>query len=92
MLYPGSRRTPSTTAKRLNKRNEKGETQLHLACIKGDVRRVRKLVKAGADVNVKDFAGWAPLHEACNHGFVSIAKHLLKAGRHSHFFYLDRPL
>lgn len=78
-VFSNSRRTP-ISIKRLNKRNEKGETQLHLACIKGDGRRVRKLIKGGADVNIKDFAGWAPLHEACNHGFVAIAKYLLKAG------------
>ncbi|KAL3859903.1 hypothetical protein ACJMK2_010087 [Sinanodonta woodiana] len=66
--------------KKVNKRNERGETPLHLAAIKGDVKMIKKLIKAGADVNVADFAGWTPLHEACNHGFLSTAKQLLNAG------------
>ena len=43
--------------KRVHKRNERGETPLHLAAIKGDPKQTKKLIKAGADVNVKDFAG-----------------------------------
>ena len=72
-LLPSSPHTPSsssgvTTAhhsttkrtpleRRANKRNERGETQLHLVAIKGDSKQAKQLIKAGADVNVKDFAG-----------------------------------
>ena len=49
------KRTPQE--RRANKRNERGETPLHLAAIKGDGLQAKKLIKAGADVNVKDFAG-----------------------------------
>lgn len=71
---------PTSENKKVHKRNERGEMQIHIAAIKGDVKLTKKLIKAGADVNVADFAGWTPLHEACNHGYLSVAKQLLKAG------------
>ena len=49
------KRTPSE--KKANKRNERGETPLHLAAIRGDVKQAKKLIKSGVDVNVKDYAG-----------------------------------
>ncbi|XP_070574394.1 ankyrin repeat domain-containing protein 12-like isoform X2 [Ptychodera flava] len=79
-VTPTSSITSSGGKVRVNKRNEKGETQLHTAAIKGDVQTTKSLIKQGADVNCQDFAGWTPLHEACNHGFYDIAKQLLKAG------------
>ncbi|XP_068236646.1 BRCA1-associated RING domain protein 1-like [Palaemon carinicauda] len=64
----------------INKRNSKGETMLHIACIKGDVERVKSLLEDGANPNSKDNAGWTPLHEACSHGFHNIAEMLLRHG------------
>uniref|UniRef100_A0A8C4QF87 Ankyrin repeat domain-containing protein 11 n=1 Tax=Eptatretus burgeri TaxID=7764 RepID=A0A8C4QF87_EPTBU len=80
---PGQRKTPTSGSRpkdKVNKRNERGETALHMAAIRGDVRQLRDLITQGADVNVKDFAGWTPLHEACNHGYYLLAKQLLVAG------------
>ncbi|XP_072169393.1 uncharacterized protein [Diadema setosum] len=65
---------------KVNKRNERGETTLHMAAIRGDAHVAKNLINQGADVNVQDFAGWTPLHEACNHGYYEVAKVLLKAG------------
>ena len=42
---------------KINKRNKRGETQLHLAAIKGDVDTVKGLIKKGADVSITDYAG-----------------------------------
>ncbi|XP_017471856.1 PREDICTED: tonsoku-like protein isoform X2 [Rhagoletis zephyria] len=62
------------------KRNNKGETQLHQACIAGNIELVRRLLDQGHVVNVRDHAGWIPLHEACNHGYRDIVELLLDRG------------
>eukprot|EP00039_Didymoeca_costata_P013326 m.200791 g.200791 ORF g.200791 m.200791 type:complete len:546 (+) comp15740_c0_seq15:121-1758(+) len=56
---------PAGGLKDINKRDKKhGETKLLRAAKAGNIDAVRKLIKEGADVNIKDFFGWAPLHEA----------------------------
>ncbi|XP_061694570.1 ankyrin repeat domain-containing protein 12 isoform X2 [Syngnathoides biaculeatus] len=81
---PVPKKVPSSTSSRqkdkVNKRNERGETPLHMAAIRGDAKQVKELISLGADVNVKDFAGWTPLHEACNLGYYDVAKVLIAAG------------
>lgn len=62
------------------KKNAKGETQLHQACIAGNVTLVRKLLDQGHPTLVRDNAGWLPLHEACNHGYKEIVEELLRRG------------
>ncbi|XP_037719155.1 tonsoku-like protein [Drosophila subpulchrella] len=62
------------------KKNNKGETQLHQACISGNLELVRRLIDQGHTVNVRDHAGWLPLHEASNHGFRDIVELLLDKG------------
>jgi len=47
----------SAMLRKVNRRNEKGESPLHLATIRGDVDGMKKLLKAGAGVNVPDYAG-----------------------------------
>ncbi|KAM9777573.1 tonsoku-like protein [Neosynchiropus ocellatus] len=65
---------------RWNKRNEKGETSLHRACIDGNLKQVQYLVEKGHPVNPRDYCGWTPLHEACNHGHHDIVSVLLDRG------------
>lgn len=80
---PAQKKTPSSSSRqkdKVNKRNERGETPLHTAAIRGDVKQVKELISLGANVNVKDFAGWTPLHEACNVGYYDVAKILIAAG------------
>ncbi|XP_037097712.1 tonsoku-like protein [Syngnathus acus] len=67
-------------AGRWNKRNEKGETSLHRACIDGNLKQVQYLVEQGHPVNPRDYCGWTPLHEACNHGHYDIVAVLLDHG------------
>ncbi|XP_044269479.1 ankyrin repeat domain-containing protein 12 isoform X1 [Tribolium madens] len=76
----GSRSPSSSNSSRSRDRNERGETPLHLAAIKGDVEQVCKLLAHRADPNATDFAGWTPLHEACNHGWYEVAFRLVQAG------------
>lgn len=57
---PAQKKTPSSSSRqkdKVNKRNERGETPLHMAAIRGDVKQVKELISLGANVNVKDFAG-----------------------------------
>ncbi|XP_030574434.1 tonsoku-like protein [Archocentrus centrarchus] len=65
---------------RWNKRNEKGETSLHRACIDGNLKQVQYLVEQGHPVNPRDYCGWTPLHEACNHGHYDVVALLLEHG------------
>ncbi|XP_013870324.1 tonsoku-like protein [Austrofundulus limnaeus] len=74
-LVSGRRKTG-----RWNKRNEKGETSLHRACIDGNLRQVQYLVEQGHPVNPRDYCGWTPLHEACNHGHYDVVALLLERG------------
>lgn len=62
------------------KRNAKGETELHTACIAGNVASVKRLLNAGHPTNVRDHAGWLPLHEAANHGFYEVVALLVESG------------
>ncbi|XP_072110408.1 tonsoku-like protein isoform X1 [Mobula birostris] len=62
---------------RWNRRNEKGETVLHRACIEGNLKHVQCLVEKGHPLNPRDYCGWTPLHEACNHGHLEVVRFLL---------------
>ncbi|XP_014783671.1 SMC5-SMC6 complex localization factor protein 1 [Octopus bimaculoides] len=69
-------------ARNVNKRNYKGETKLHIACMKNDVDQVRDLLTLpGIDVNATDNNGWTPLHEACNHNHPDCVTELLNFNR-----------
>ncbi|XP_030076066.1 tonsoku-like protein [Microcaecilia unicolor] len=65
---------------RWNRRNEKGETPLHRACIDGNLKQVQYVMEKGHPLNPRDYCGWTPLHEACNHGHLEIVQYLLEHG------------
>ena len=50
-------REVQVTPGRVHKRNERGETPLHIACIRGDLRLATSLIEQGADVDATDHAG-----------------------------------
>ena len=66
--------------KSIYKRNEKGETQLHVAAIKDDYNLAKTSIEKGISVHERDYCGWQPLHEACNYGNESIVELLLDNG------------
>ncbi|XP_074842574.1 tonsoku-like protein [Carettochelys insculpta] len=72
---PGRRRIA-----KWNRRNDRGETPLHRACIDGNLRRVHFFLEQGHPLNPRDYCGWTPLHEACNHGHLEIVRLLLERG------------
>lgn len=62
------------------KKNLKGETKLHEACISGNYQHAKMLIDQGHAINVRDNAGWLPLHEAAIHGFRDLVELLLDNG------------
>ena len=57
-----------------------GNTDLHLAAIRGFADLVRALVRHGADVNAVNDYGHSPLYYAARHGYRKAAEALLAAG------------
>ena len=73
---------PKETVKKV-KTNKYGESPLHVAIKKGDFSKAESLIKDGAEINLKDNAGWTPLHEAAanfNGKILDILKLLLENG------------
>ncbi|XP_072778150.1 ankyrin repeat domain-containing protein 31 isoform X2 [Taeniopygia guttata] len=64
----------------IHRKNVYGENLLHRAVIHQDINLVRRIIKAGGNVNAQDYAGLTALHIASVEGFYQIANLLLKAG------------
>lgn len=64
----------------INSRDKTGRTALHHAAQKGDLQEVKRLVAAGADVNIRSTSKWqtTALHEAAYN--VEIAWYLIDHG------------
>lgn len=73
------KKRPTMTAKK----NAKGETRLHEACINGNYQLAKMLIDQGHALNVRDNAGWLPLHEAAIHGHKDVVELLLDNGAQS---------
>lgn len=54
---PASSTTPQPRPTKIFRRNEHGETIVHIAAKKGDLKQLRKALKEGANVNEEDNAG-----------------------------------
>ncbi|XP_051156484.1 BRCA1-associated RING domain protein 1-like [Leptopilina boulardi] len=66
--------------KNINRKNRRGETPLHQACVKNEIETVKILLENGANPNTKDNADWTPLQESVNKGYYEISKMLLENG------------
>lgn len=57
-----------------------GLTPLQRSCFLGNVRLVRLLIDAGANLSIKDREGWTVLHAASVAGNFAVVKYLIKIG------------
>jgi hypothetical protein len=59
---------------------QSGETVLHKAARLGYPDVAEEKIRQGADIHVRDNAGWSALHEACSYSQYDVAEVLLKYG------------
>ena len=71
---------PLTRDVNVRARNPQQVTPLHAACARRHTGMVEALLRAGADPNLPQAAGFTPLHAAAQHGDASIAGLLLLFG------------
>ncbi|MEN9916105.1 MAG: hypothetical protein RLY40_37 [Pseudomonadota bacterium] len=55
-------------------------TPLHFACLKGNLKIVSMLIKAGAKINIKNYISKKPITYAISENHIRIVKLLLKQG------------
>ena len=65
---------------KVNIRNNKNATPLHIAAFAGNVSAVRLLVQNGADIDTTAFGGWNALHYAAFGGQLQVAKIMVAMG------------
>ncbi|KAG0670967.1 Set3 complex subunit, partial [Maudiozyma exigua] len=78
-------------------RDSGGRTKLQIACDKGKIEQVKKLIEEGEiNINDQDNAGNTPLHEAALNGHIDIVKLLVEEGANinvqSYDMFQDTPL
>uniref|UniRef100_A0A0B6Y8D8 Uncharacterized protein n=1 Tax=Arion vulgaris TaxID=1028688 RepID=A0A0B6Y8D8_9EUPU len=62
----------------LNQTNNLSQTPLHIAVLTRQVSVVRRLICAGASVDVRDLSGNTPLHNACRLGYDDVVRTLMR--------------
>ncbi|RXG54558.1 Tyrosine-protein kinase shark [Armadillidium vulgare] len=67
--------------RKIDAKNNCGQTALHIACTKGNLELVRLLLEANANVDVRDQDGMTPLQHACRHNYPSIVHLLITEGK-----------
>ena len=56
------------------------ETRLHIACGRGDLERVERLLEWKSDIEAADEVGFTPLHMASWKGHVQVVRELVRRG------------
>ena len=55
-------------------------SNIHTACLYGDLRKIREFLNSGININSKDFGNKTPLMYAAEDGATEIIDYLLKNG------------
>ena len=63
-----------------NRKNNQGETPLHVAIPTENIEMCELLIEGGADVNIRDNKGQTALHIASEEGHSEVVKLLINAG------------
>jgi uncharacterized protein len=71
---------PQSQFVEINDCDSEGDSLLHIASIMGDLRAVKLLLAAGANVNARGDMDKLPLHCAAGSQYLDIARLLLEAG------------
>jgi hypothetical protein len=66
----------------VNRRDQRGYTQLHYAAARGSIQDIALLLRRGANPNIRDADGNTPLHTAVSAGRTAAAAILLRGGAH----------
>lgn len=66
----------------INKKDDDGNTPLHIACWYGHTKCVKFLVESGATLNEKNDDGATPIHYACGGCHTECVKFLIENGVH----------
>lgn len=81
-LFPDRNITKKVILKtrRINARNNLGDTALHIAAYYGHSEIVLELLKNGADANAANNNGDLPIHRSSNYGWIDVARILIDYG------------
>ena len=64
----------------IDQRDSRGDSALHWACSRGDMKIIGALVEHGASVNLKNNAGATPIYNACYNGHYEAVDYLIQRG------------
>ena len=65
---------------KINRRNGKGDTPLHIAVAKSSLKTIRSLLDLGAHINSQNREGFTPLHMAVDRNSADLLRMLVTAG------------
>ena len=57
-----------------------GSNSIHIACLYGDIKKIKEFLNSGVNINSKDFSNRTPLMYAAEDGATEIIDYLLKNG------------